>query len=162
MSSRQSPPQQAEAVRDVVAPLASRAGYDLEDVQVRRAGERLLLRILVDTDGGVSLDQVAELSRDISEALDGSGVMGERSYLLDVGSPGVDRPLSLLRHWRRNTGRLVRITGVDGAVRTGRIVSAVGGALDREPDSVVLDIDGTATTVTIGEVRRAVIQVEFS
>ena len=162
MGARQSPPQQAEAVRGVVAPLVAAAGYDLEDVAVRRAGDRVLLRILVDTDGGVSLDQVAELSREISEGLDASAVMGERSYLLDVGSPGVDRPLSLLRHWRRNLGRLVRVTGPDGAVRTGRIIAATGSAENRAPDSVELDIDGTAAVVSIDEVRRAVIQVEFN
>ena len=162
MGARQSPPQQAEAVREVVAPLVAGAGYDLEDVAVRRAGDRVLLRILVDTDGGVSLDQVAELSRDISEGLDASAVMGERSYLLDVGSPGVDRPLSLLRHWRRNAGRLVRIAGTDGSTLTGRIIAATGAADDRAPERVEIDVDGTVTALAGEQVRRAVVQVEFN
>lgn len=162
MSAQQSSSQQAAAVSAAVAPVAAAAGVDLEDVQVRRAGSRLMVRILIDTDGGVSLDAVTEVSRAMSQALDDSGALGEQSYLLDVGSPGVDRPLTLLRHWRRNVGRLVRITGTDGSVQAGRIVSAAGSADDRAPERVEIESDGTVTALAGEQVRRAVVQVEFS
>jgi ribosome maturation factor RimP len=135
---------------------------DLEDVQVRQTGQRLLVRILIDTDSGVSLDTVTDVSRAMSEALDDSGALGERSYLLDVGSPGVDRPLTLLRHWRRNAGRLVRIAGTDGSTLTGRIIAATGAADDLAPERVEIDADGTVTALAGDQVRRAVVQVEFN
>lgn len=162
MSPRQSPPQQVAAITAAVAPVAAAAGVDLEDVQVRQTGQRLLVRILIDADSGVSLDTVTDVSRAMSAALDDSGALGERPYLLDVGSPGVDRPLTLLRHWRRNAGRLVRIAGTDGATLTGRIIAATGAADDLAPERVEIDVDGTVTALAGDQVRRAVVQVEFN
>ena len=98
-------------LRDVIEPLARSAGYDLEDLSVVRMGRRHVVRVTVDRDGGVGLDAVAELSRDISHGLDdaesaaGEFIAGE--YQLEVSSPGTDRPLTEPRHWRRNVGRLV-------------------------------------------------------
>ena len=104
-------------LRAVITPVVEEAGYDLEDLAVSRAGRRHLLRIVVDADGGVSLDGVADLSRDVSAALDraeeSGGAFTAGEYVLEVGSPGVDRPLTLPRHWRRNIGRLDGI-GDDG------------------------------------------------
>jgi ribosome maturation factor RimP len=103
-------------LRSIVEPLVGRAGFDLEDLTVGRAGRRHVLRITVDTDGGVGHDELGDLSREISAGLDAaeSGQDGQRgaeiiagSYTLEVSSPGVDRPLTLPRHWRRNVGRLV-------------------------------------------------------
>jgi ribosome maturation factor RimP len=96
------------------------AGYDLEDLSLSRAGRRHLLRVLVDADGGIGLDDIAVVSREISRALDvadeaeGEVLAGE--YQLEVSSPGVDRPLTLPRHWRRNVGRLVTVNGLTGRV----------------------------------------------
>lgn len=153
---------QTASVRFVVAPVVAENGADLEDVQLRRAGSRLLLRVLIDTDGGVTLDQSAAIANALSAALDDSGVMGERAYVLDVGSPGVDRPLTLLRHWRRNVGRLVRITGTDGAVTTGRIVAVQGGADDIAPTSCTVEVSGRDRNFDASQVRRAVVQIEFT
>ncbi|MGI5215503.1 ribosome maturation factor RimP [Plantactinospora sp. CA-290183] len=101
-------------LRAVIEPVVTAAGYDLEDLSVSRAGRRHVVRVIVDRDGGVSLDAVADVSRAVSGALDeaeaaaGDLVAGE--YQLEVSSPGVDRPLTLPRHWRRNVGRLVKVT----------------------------------------------------
>lgn len=152
----------ATALTQAVAPAVAAHGADLEDVQVRRAGSRLLVRVLVDRDGGVTLDDVAEVSSSVAQALDDASVLGERSYVLDVGSPGVDRPLTLLRHWRRNVGRLVRVTAATGPGRTGRIVSAAGPDAAAAPDAVVLDIEGSRVELPGSTIRRAVVQVEFS
>lgn len=107
----------------VIEPVAAAAGYDLEDVHLSRAGRRHVLRVLVDTDGGISLDDVALVSRAMSQALDAAEESGAEvlagEYQLEVGSPGVDRPLTLPRHWRRNVGRLVAVNGL-----TGRITAA--------------------------------------
>jgi ribosome maturation factor RimP len=107
----------------VIEPVVTAAGYDLEEVGLSRAGRRHVLRVLVDTDGGISLDDVALVSRAISQALDAAEESGGEvlagEYQLEVGSPGVDRPLTLPRHWRRNVGRLVAVNG-----RTGRVTAA--------------------------------------
>ena len=98
----------AELTR-LLEPVVSAAGMDLENVRVTAAGRRRLLRVVVDADGGVSLDDIAQISRDVSAELDATAAMGEAPYTLEVSSPGVDRPLTEPRHWRRATGRLVRV-----------------------------------------------------
>jgi ribosome maturation factor RimP len=104
----------------LIEPVVAAAGYDLEEVGLSRAGRRHVLRVLVDTDGGISLDDVALVSRAISTALDAAEESGDEviagEYQLEVGSPGVDRPLTLPRHWRRNVGRLVAVNGLTGRV----------------------------------------------
>ncbi|HEX5202331.1 ribosome maturation factor RimP [Paractinoplanes rhizophilus] len=140
-------------VRSVIEPVIERAGYDLEEVNVSRAGRRHVVRVLVDTDGGINLDDVAVVSREISAALDeaeergGEVLAGE--YQLEVGSPGVDRPLTLPRHWRRNRGRLVAVNGL-----TGRVV-------DVDDTSVVLDVDGVPRSLALAELGPGKVQIEF-
>src|SRR5690349_14466277 len=120
-------PQHRERVRAVVEPVVAAAGYDLEDLSIQRVGRRHLVRVAVDSDAGVDLDAVAELSRRISAGLDEVEAGGEEliagEYELEVGSRGVDRPLTEPRHWRRNAGRLVRVRA-DGQELTSRIKAA--------------------------------------
>jgi ribosome maturation factor RimP len=112
-----------------IEPLVADAGYDLEDLVVTPAGRRSVVRVVVDRDQGVTLDDIAEVSRAVSEVLDrNDDGMGRTPYVLEVTSPGVDRPLTEPRHWRRNTGRLVTVAVGPAAAReevTGRI-TAVG------------------------------------
>lgn len=144
-----------ERVRAVVAPVVVAAGLDLEDLSVTAAGRRRLLRVAVDRDGGVSLDDVAAVSRQVSDALDSSDVMGGQPYVLEVGSPGVDHPLTLPRHWRRATGHLAALTLVGGASVTGRILAV-------DDDGVVLDVSGSDRRVAYDSVVRAQVEVEFN
>lgn len=149
----------AVRLRELLAPVVITAGADLEQVEVSQAGRRSVVRVAVDRDGGVSLDAVAEVSRVVSDALDQldedePGALGP-SYVLEVTSPGVDRPLTEPRHWRRNVSRLVTVALREGAMLTGRVVSA-------DEDRVVLDVDGTERTVPLSQVLRGTVQVEFS
>jgi len=130
-------------------PVVTGAGLDLEGVEVTPAGR--VLRVVVDRDGGIDLDGVADLSHAVSEALDSSDVMGGQPYVLEVTSPGTDRPLTQPRHWRRAVGRLVKIELADGGSRTARVVSA-------GEDGADLD-DGP---LAYAEVRRARVEVEFA
>ncbi len=130
-------------------------GLDLEAVELTPAGKRRVLRVAVDQDGGVTLDDVAEATRRVDEVLEASDVMGQHPYTLEVTSRGVDRPLTLERHWRRNADRLVRVTLHEGDPVSGRILSA-------GPDSAEVDVDGTTTTVAYAEVARALVQVELN
>jgi ribosome maturation factor RimP len=130
-------------------------GLDIEAVDITPAGKRRILRIAVDKDGGVTLDEVAEATREVNRVLDESDVMGEQPYTLEVTSRGVDRPLTLERHWRRNAGRLVKVTFDDGESETGRIIEAAA-------ESVSLDIGGNRREVAYAEVKKALVQVEFN
>jgi ribosome maturation factor RimP len=109
-----------------IEPVIGAAGYDLEELVVTPAGRRSVVRVVVDRDQGVTLDDVAEVSRAVSDVLDANDDGMGRPYVLEVTSPGVDRPLSEHRHWRRNTGRLVTVAvGPAGDVGevTGRIIA---------------------------------------
>lgn len=130
-------------------------GLDLEAVDLTPAGKRRLLRVAVDKDGGVDLDDVAAATREISRLLDETDVMGEQPYTLEVSSPGVDRPLTLPRHWRRNIGRLVTVTVRDGKTLTGRVAAA-------DEDGADLDVDGTPQRVGLSDVTKAKVQIELN
>ena len=140
-------------VRAVIEPVVAGAGYDLEDLSLSRAGRRHVLRVLVDTDGGISLDDVAIVSREISAALDAAeesgGELLSGEYQLEVGSPGIDRPLTEPRHWRRNVGRLVAVNGV-----IGRVVST-------GDTGVVLDVEGATREFGFAELEPGKVQIEF-
>ena len=144
-------------LQEVIRPVVEAAGYDLEELAVSRAGRRYLLRITVDADGGVSLDAVADLSRDISAALDTAeetgGDFGSGEYVLEVSSPGVDRPLRQPRHWRRNVGRLVEVPVGDRKV-TGRVV-------DADESGVTLEVGGDRHGYAYPELGAGRVQVEF-
>jgi ribosome maturation factor RimP len=139
---------------ELVDPLRA-LGLDLEAVEITPAGKRRVLRVAVDKDGGVTLDDVADATREVNQALDASDVMGEQPYTLEVTSRGVDRPLTLPRHWRRNERRLVKVTLEDGSSLTGRVVGS-------DDASATLEVDGARQEVAYAEVAKALVQVEFN
>ena len=139
---------------ELVDPLKE-MGLDVEAVEVTPAGKRRVLRVAVDKDGGVTLDDVADATREVSRVLDDSDVMGEMPYTLEVTSRGVDRPLTLPRHWRRNQDRLVKATLTDGGEVTGRI-------LDSDESAATLDVDGDRREVAYADVAKALVQIEFN
>jgi ribosome maturation factor RimP len=144
-------------IADVIRPVVAAAGMDLESVRVTAAGRRRLLRVVVDSDRGVSLDDASAVSRELSSALDTVAVMGDFPYTLEVSSPGVDRPLTDHRHWRRAVGRLVQVTVTDsGGARpvSGRITAA-------DTDGVTLDVEGARRRFPYTMLGPGAIQVEF-
>jgi ribosome maturation factor RimP len=159
-----SAPRRPDAARrdQVVAhltPVVAAVGLELEDVELRSVGRRLVVRVLVDSDHGVSLDEVASASRAVSDSLDDSDVLGDEPYTLEVSSPGVDRPLTLPRHWRRNVGRLVAVTTAKGEQVTGRI-----GTLTDTDVELEINQKGRIIrrTLALSEIVKALVQVEFS
>jgi ribosome maturation factor RimP len=141
----------------LVGPL-SELGVDVETVDVQKAGRRHVVRIVVDRDGGVDLDLVATVSRLASELLDVPPLSDELPgpFVLEVTSPGVDRPLTEARHWRRALTRLVEVTTVDGGTVVGRVTAVPS------DDEVVITTDEGDTSVALSQVQRAVVQVEFN
>jgi ribosome maturation factor RimP len=143
-----------QLVEELTPPLQD-AGYDLEAVEVTPAGRRRLVRVAVDKDGGVTMDEVAEVTKTVSRLLDESDVIGEQPYTLEVTSPGVDRPLTLPRHWRRNRGRLVQVHLSDGHQVTGRVREA-------SEETVELDTEEGPRALRFTDVASARVQVEFN
>ncbi|WP_151081739.1 ribosome maturation factor RimP [Nocardioides cynanchi] len=142
-------------INDVLRDPLATLDLDLEAVELSPAGKFRMLRIAVDKDGGVTLDDIAEATKAVSAALDESDLMGETAYTLEVTSRGVDRPLSEPRHWRRNHDRLVKATLADGSQLTGRV-----GASDH--DGVTLDVSGVERRLAYDDIAKALVQVEFN
>lgn len=143
-----------QALRSVLEPVLAGAGYDLESVSLSAAGKRSVLRVVVDRDGGIDLDAVAEATRLAGAALDAADPL-PGTYLLEVTSPGVDRLLSEPRHWRRARGRLVQASLRDGGRVAGRV-------RDADEASVTLLVDGTERRFGYDELGRGRVQVEFA
>ena len=141
-------------IADVIGPVIAAAGMDLESVRVSAAGRRRLLRVVVDSDRGVSLDDAAAVSRKLSAALDAAPVMGDFPYTLEVSSPGVDRPLTDPRHWRRAVGRLVQVTAADAGPISGRVLAA-------DSDGVTLEVAGDHRRFGYAALGAGAVQVEF-
>jgi ribosome maturation factor RimP len=144
----------ADALRDPLSDL----GLDLEAVELTPAGKKRVLRVAVDKDGGVTLDDIADATRTVSGVLDddaAADLTGEQAYTLEVTSRGVDRPLTEPRHWRRNRTRLVKASLLDGSQVTGRVT-------DSDDTGVLLDVSGSARRLDYAELAKALVQIEFN
>jgi ribosome maturation factor RimP len=151
---RPQPEQVADRLRPTVERAVSSVGFDLEEIDIRQAGRRKLVRVVVDADSGVGLDDIATVSRQVAAQLDEQDEVLGGPYTLEVTSPGVDRPLTAKRHWRRAHLRAVEITLVEGPSLSGR----VGRAGD---EAVRVLIDGNVREVRYADVERAAVKVEF-
>ena len=138
----------------LIEPVVSAAGMDLESVRMSTAGKRRLLRIVVDSDHGVSLDDAADVSREVSALLDASSALGEVPYTLEVSSPGVDRPLTEPRHWQRARGRLVRVKVTGEGPVEGRVLAA-------DADGVTLGLAAGERRFSYVDMGAGSVQVEF-
>ncbi len=146
---------QRQQLQDLLDPVVSAAGYELVDLSVSSAGRRSLLRVTVDGDDGIDLDGVAEVSRAISTAMDVQDASFAGPYVLEVSSPGVDRPLTEPRHWQRAVGRMVSVPIGDGEPVTGRVLAAGGTGLS-------LQVAGAEQHYDWAVVGTGRMQVEFS
>jgi ribosome maturation factor RimP len=145
----------SSGITDALRAPLSELGLDLEAVELTPAGKRRVLRVAVDKDGGVTLDDIADATRAVGQQLDDQDLMGEQAYTLEVTSRGVDRPLTEPRHWRRNRDRLVRASLRDGSQVTGRVS-------DSDDLGATLDVAGATQRVEYAEVTKALVQIEFN
>src|SRR3712207_6586716 len=118
----------------VVAAAVASAGFELEQVNIQQAGRTQLVKVVVDGDNGIGLDEVADVSRAVSEALDNQDDVLAGAYTLEVTSPGLDRPLTKPRHWRR-----ARLRKVAVRLAEEKFLARVG---DADDDGVELLVDG--------------------
>jgi len=139
-----------EEISAVITPALAKLEFYLEDITITSAGKRSMLTVIVDADAHLSLDQVTVATKAIGELVEGIQSLGDTPFTLEVTSPGIDRPLTKPRHWRKNIDRLVKIVLQDGKEVKGRIKSAT---------------DTTATVDQVGinfsDIKRATLEIEF-
>jgi ribosome maturation factor RimP len=146
----------ASNITELLNPAVTRAGFVLEEVTVTPVGKRRLISVVVDCENrNPSLDEVTVVSKEVSAILDTYSQLGEMPFTLEVTTPGIDRPLTELRHWKKNVGRLVKITPHMGE----KYVSRIKEVLARE---VILENKGKEVTVAFSDISRAQIEVEFN
>lgn len=137
---------------ELLSPAIKSAGFVLEEIKVTPAGKRRIVAVIIDLeDRNPSLDEVTSLSRKVSEILDGSSQLGDLPFTLEVTTPGVERPLREVRHWRKNIGRLVKVTTVEDQNFLGRIESVTDSGVkfeDRE--------------ISFRDIKRAQVEIEFN
>ena len=149
-----------DELRAVLEPVVAAAGFELDALDVHTAGRRNTVRLVVDADGGVGLDDIARISRAASDELDRDEHLVGGSYTLEVTSPGVDRPLTTARHWRRAQRRLVAVRPVAGTAPADEpFTGRVGAAGD---DAVTLLVGGVLREVRYADVAHAAVEVEFA
>lgn len=145
------------AVTAVIEPVVRSLDLDLEELRITTVGRRKLLKVVVDGDEGVNLDLVADVSRAIGDAIDETLAMGDADWTLEVTSPGVERPLTLPRHWRRAVGRNVKVQFADGREDMGRILE-----FNEESGEAIFNFKGATRKRNTHDIVKAIVQVEFN
>ncbi|OLZ66982.1 ribosome maturation factor RimP [Streptomyces sp. IMTB 2501] len=152
---------QSERLRELLEPLVTSQGLDLEEIAVDSVGRKRVLRVVVDSDSGADLDAIADVSRALSARLDETNAMGDAAYDLEVGTPGAERLLTEHRHFVRAVDRLVKFQ----LAEDGELVARI---LDVDEEGLDVEVPGVkgrkATTRRLGfpEIARARVQVEFN
>ena len=147
------------SITELIAPAVTSAGFFLEEVQITNPGNHRIITCIIDGTSPLNLDQVTEISRVISALLDEATFMGDTEFTLEVSSPGLDRPLTQERHWKKNLTRLIKVTHSDGTELIGRLKE-----YDDVKTTLVENIKGREKThvVAFADIKRAVVEVEFN
>lgn len=148
-----------DQIAELIAPALQQAGYFLEDINIVSPGNHRIVTVIVDGESALNLDQVTVASKLVSELMDEASYMGDTPFTLEVTSPGIDRPLTLPRHFAKNVTRLLKVTKTDGVVVTGRITS------NSESDvtlSVVEKKETKDVVIALADIKRAVVEIEFN
>ena len=148
-----------DQIAELVTPALEQSNYFLEDVNLVSPGNHRIVTVIVDGESALNLDQVTDASKIVSALLDEAAFMGETPFTLEVTSPGIDRPLTLPRHFAKNVTRLLKVTLNDGSVITGRIAS-------NTDSEVILTVTEKKETkevpVSLADIKRAVVEIEFN
>jgi ribosome maturation factor RimP len=148
-----------DQISELITPALHQAGYFLEDVNIVSPGQHRIVTVIVDGESGLNLDQVTVASKLVSELLDAAAFMGETPFTLEVTSPGIDRPLTLPRHFAKNVDRLLKVTKNDGVTITGRILSNTENGVTL---SITEKKDVKEVVVALTDIKRATVEIEFN
>ena len=140
----------SEEISAVITPAINALGFYIEDITITSAGRRSLITVIVDGDTHLSLDQVTVATKAISEIMETISAVGDNSFTLEVTSPGLDRPLTKVRHWQKNINRLIKVVLLDGSEIKGRIkdVKEVSATVDEK-------------NINYSDIKRATLEIEF-
>jgi len=139
-----------EEIAVAITPAIEAAGCYLEEVTLTPAGKRKIMTVIVDGDANLTLDQVTAVSKEVSAIVEVLPVLGDTPFTLEVTSPGVDRPLTKPRHWRKIHGRLIAITQHDDKQVKGRI-----------GDSTEIDVEIDSVKIAFAAIKKALLEIEF-
>lgn len=148
-----------DQIAELITPALQQAGYFLEDVNLVTPGNHRIVTVIVDGESALNLDQVTVASKLVSELVDEAPFMGETPFTLEVTSPGIDRPLTLPRHFAKNVTRLLKVTKTDGEVVTGRIASNTDADVTL---TVAVKKEAKEVVVALADIKRAVVEIEFN
>ena len=148
-----------DQIAELISPSLQKAGYFLEDINVVSPGNHRIVTVIVDGESALNLDQVTVASKLVSELIDEAPFVGETPFTLEVTSPGIDRPLTLPRHFAKNVTRLLKVTKTDGSVLTGRIASNTDLDLTL---TIVEKKETKEVVVALADIKRAVVEIEFN
>ena len=148
-----------DQISEHITPALHQAGYFLEDVNLVSPGQHRIVTVIVDGESALNLDQVTVASKLVSELLDEASFMGETPFTLEVTSPGIDRPLTLPRHFAKNNDRLLKVTKNDGTVITGRICANTDGDVTL---TVTEKKDVKEVVISLSDIKRAQVEIEFN
>jgi ribosome maturation factor RimP len=149
----------SDQISDLITPALTSAEYFLEDINIVSPGKHRIVTIIVDGESALNLDQVTVATKLISELLDEASFMGETPFTLEVTSPGIDRPLTLPRHFAKNHDRLLKVTKNDGEVVTGRITANTDSDVTL---SVAVKKEFVEEVIALADIKRAVVEIEFN
>lgn len=151
-----------ENISQLATKVAESSGLDLVDVEIFRAGKRRVLRVYISKRDGVNVDDCARVSRDLGTLLDADNVMQDENYILEVSSPGLDRPFKTLKDYRRNLGRFVRVSTREPVEGMGNKRLVVGTLADVGDSSITVDADGTARSIPLDLILQAKVDVRLT
>ena len=139
-----------DEISAAIRPIIEATGNYLEELSITSAGKVKILTVIIDSDAHLNLDQVTAVTKEISEVIEALPELGDGAFTLEVTSPGLDRPLTKPRHWRKNLDRLVKIIMTSGQEITGRIGEVT-------ETTVLVDLE----KVSFEDIKRAVLEIEF-
>lgn len=133
-----------------LVPHLSDTEFILEEVDIRKAGRRLLVQISFDSENVLNLDDIASVSRKVDHIIEDENLLGDRAFTLEVSSRGIDRPLTHIRHFRKNVSRMVEVS-TDDETFIDRIKSVDGTTIEFEGHS----------SLELSAIKNAIVQIEF-
>ena len=148
-----------DSIADLIRPVVENAGFFLEDVFTSNPGDHRIVTCMVDSLKPLNLDEVALISREISAILDESPLLIEGAFTLEVTSPGIERPLTLPRHWTKNLTRIIKVTLKNDTEVSGRLSE-----FDQTRAVLIENIKGRMKSheVVFAEIKRAQVEIEFN
>ena len=141
---------QKEKIAAALAPIIEASGNFLEDLSITTAGKHRILTVVIDSEKHLTLDEVTVVTKSLSEIVENLSEIGDLPFTLVVTSPGVERPLTLPRHWKKNLGRLINIVLNDGTLINGRI-----------GESTQSEVTVAQKKINFADIKKATIEIEF-